>query len=427
MDWKIRSANALRGRVEVPGDKSISHRALMHATLAQGTSHITNFLQAGVTDAMLRCVRDLGVEVEAKNKGEILIHGGQLRSPASMLDCGNSGATIRMLMGALSGQRDLHSTLTGSAGLRRRPMKRVAEPLRLMGADIVDDTPPLTIHGQPLHGMEYALPVASAQIKAAILLAAMQADSPTTIHEPGPSRDHSERLLRSIGVSVVSQGNTVTLVPPDRPVRGFELTVPGDISSAAFLLAAAALVPNSDVTVPDVGINDTRTGILDALLQMGASISLENQREINGESIAAVMIKTSELRGLSIGGDWVVRMIDEFPIFAVLATQAAGETVVREAEELRMKESDRIAMLAMELRKLGAHIEERPDGFIIEGPTRLHGAIVDSHGDHRLAMSLAVAGLIAEGETTIVNAEAYRESFPNFVELMRSLGAEINA
>jgi len=269
------------------------------------------------------------------------------------------------------------------------------------------------------------LPVASAQIKAAVLLAALQANDATTIHEPGPSRDHSERLLRSIGVTVISESNTVVLTPPDRPVAAFEAVVPNDISSAAFLLAAAALVPNSDVLLPAVGVNDTRTGILDALIQMGATIRLENQREINGEPIADMAIKASDLRGISIGGDWVVRMIDEFPIFAVLATQAHGETIVRDAEELRVKESDRIAVLALELRNLGAHIEERPDGFCIEGPTRLHGAIVDSHGDHRLAMSLAVAGLIADGETTITNAEAYRESFPNFEELLHNLGADI--
>ncbi|MBI5563427.1 MAG: 3-phosphoshikimate 1-carboxyvinyltransferase [Chloroflexi bacterium] len=425
MNWTVQSSNGLRGNVYVPGDKSISHRALMHAALADGASRITNFLQAGVTEAMLRCVRDLGVKVEEKAGGEILVHGGQLRSPATMLDCGNSGATIRMLMGALAGQHTVTSTLTGSAGLRRRPMKRVAEPLRLMGANIDVDTPPLTIRGQQLHGIEYTLPVASAQIKAAILLAALQADGPTTIHEPGPSRDHSERLLRSIGVTVVSQGNSVVLTPPDRPVAAFEAAVPGDISSAAFLLAAAALVPNSEAVIPAVGVNDTRTGILDALLHMGATIRLENPREINGEPIADMAIKTSDLRGISVDGDWVVRMIDEFPIFALLATQAQGETLVRDAEELRVKESDRIASLALELRKLGAQIEERPDGFCIEGPTRLHGAVVDSHGDHRLAMSLAVAGLIADGETTITNAEAYRESFPNFVTLMRDLGAEM--
>jgi len=424
MNWTIESSSSFRGTISMPGDKSISHRALMHAALARGTSRIQNFLQAGVTEAMMRCVRDLGVQLEVESDGALIVHGGQLRSPAASLDCGNSGATIRMLMGALVGQRDLQVTLDGSAGLRRRPMKRVAEPLRLMGADL-GDTPPLVIHGQPLRGIEYTMPVASAQVKAAILLAALQADGPTTIHEPGPSRDHSERMLRSLGVSVINENSTVTLTPPDKPLSAFEATVPGDISSAAFVLVAAALVPNSEVTVTNVGVNDTRTGILDALVAMGGDVCVSNVREVNGEPIADITVKSSELRGITVAGDLVVRMIDEFPIFAVLASQAHGETIVRDAEELRVKESDRICSLASELRKLGVQIEERPDGFVIAGPTQLHGAVVDSHGDHRLAMSLAVAGLIAEGETIITRAEAYRESFPNFVDLMRVLKANI--
>jgi 3-phosphoshikimate 1-carboxyvinyltransferase len=408
----------------MPGDKSISHRALMHAALAQGTSRIENFLHAGVTEAMMRCVRDLGVDLETQNDGALIVHGGQLRSPAANLDCGNSGATIRMLMGALVGQRDLVVTLDGSAGLRRRPMKRVAEPLRLMGAEL-GDTPPLNIHGKALHGVEYTMPVASAQVKAAILLAALQADGPTIIHEPGPSRDHSERLLRSLGVSMSTDHNTVTLTPPNKPLAAFEATVPGDISSAAFIFAAA-LVPNSEVTVTDVGVNETRTGILDALVAMGGDVTVSNVREVNGEPIADITVKSSELRGVTVAGDLVVRMIDEFPIFAVLASQAQGETNVCDAEELRVKESDRIGSLAGELRKLGVKIEERPDGFVIEGPTRLRGAVVDSHGDHRLAMSLAVAGLIADGETIVTRAEAYRESFPSFVELMTGLGGTVH-
>jgi 3-phosphoshikimate 1-carboxyvinyltransferase len=425
MNWTISPSAALRGIVSMPGDKSISHRALMHAALAQGTSRIQNILYAGVTEAMMRCVRDLGVQLEVESDGALIVHGGQLRSPAANLDCGNSGATIRMLMGALVGQRDLVVTLDGSAGLRRRPMKRVAEPLRLMGADL-DDTPPLSIHGQLLHGIEYTMPVASAQVKAAILLAALQADGPTTIHEPGPSRDHSERLLRSLGVSVVTQNNTVTLTPSGQPLSAFEAAIPGDISSAAFIFAAAALVPNSEVTVKDVGVNDTRTGILDALVAMGGDVCVANVREVNGEFIADITVKSSELHGITIAGDLVVRMIDEFPIFAVLASQAPGETIVREAEELRMKESDRIGSLASELRKFGVQIEERPDGFAISGPTRLHGAVLDSHGDHRLAMSLAVAGLIAVDEITITRAEAYRESFPNFVDLLQGLGGTVH-
>jgi 3-phosphoshikimate 1-carboxyvinyltransferase len=424
MNWIIRPAEQLHGVSAMPGDKSISHRALMHAALAQGASRIENFLHAGVTDAMMRCVRDLGVPLEIESDGTLIVHGGQLRSPIANLDCGNSGATIRMLMGALVGQRDLVVTLDGSAGLRRRPMRRVAEPLRLMGAAL-GDTPPLIIHGQPLRGIEYTMPVASAQVKAAILLAALQADGPTTIHEPGPSRDHSERLLRSLGVAVANDHNTVTLTPPDKPLTAFEATIPGDISSAAFIFAAAALVPHSEVTVTNVGVNDTRTGILDALVAMGGAVTLSNVREVNGEEIADITVKSSELHGITVEGDLVVRMIDEFPIFAVLASHAQGETIVREAEELRVKESDRIGSLASELRKLGVQIEERPDGFVIAGPARLHGAVVDSHGDHRLAMSLAVAGLIAEGETTVTRAEAYRESFPHFVELMRALKANI--
>jgi 3-phosphoshikimate 1-carboxyvinyltransferase len=424
MNWTIETSSSLHGVVSMPGDKSISHRALMHAALAQGTSRMQNFLHAGVTEAMMRCVRDLGVQLEVESDGTLIVHGGQLRSPVANLDCGNSGATLRMLMGALVGQRDVFVTLDGSAGLRRRPMKRVAEPLRLMGADL-GDTPPLSIQGKPLRGIEYTMLVASAQVKAAILLAALQADGPTIIHEPGPSRDHSERLLRSLGVSVVNDANTVTLTPPGKPLVAFDATVPGDISSSAFVFAAAALVPNSEVTVTDVGVNETRTGILDALVAMGGDVTVANGREVNGEPIADITVKSSELRGIMIDGDLVVRMIDEFPIFAVLASQAQGETIVREAEELRVKESDRIGSLASELRMLGAQIEECPDGFVIVGPTRLRSAVVDSHGDHRLAMSLAVAGMIAEGETTVTRAEAYRESFPNFVDLMQGLGGPV--
>jgi 3-phosphoshikimate 1-carboxyvinyltransferase len=431
MNWTVKTASSFHGMVSPPGDKSISHRALLHAALAQGTSRIQNFLHAGVTEAMMRCVRDLGVRL-AWEPGEspeafarLIVHGGQLRSPAATLDCGNSGATIRMLMGVLAGQRGLRVTLDGSAGLRRRPMARVARPLRLMGAEL-GDAAPLSILGKPLHGIEYTLPVASAQVKAAILLAALQAEGPTTIHEPGPSRDHSERMLRALGLSISTENNTVTLTPPGKPLPAFEATIPGDISSAAFVLAAAACAPASDVTVTNVGVNKTRTGIVDALVAMGGDVCVANTREVDGEPIADITVKTSELRGITVAGELVVRMIDEFPILAVLATQAQGETTVRDAEELRVKESDRIGSLAGELRKLGAQIEERPDGFVIAGPTRLQGATVDSHGDHRLAMSLAVAGLIAEGETIVTHAEAYRESLPNFLDLMRGLGGTIH-
>lgn len=425
MNWTVKPSSTLHGVVSVPGDKSISHRALMHAALARGASRIENFLYAGVTEAMMRCVRDLGVELARQAGGALIVQGRPLYSPAGTLDCGNSGATIRMLLGALSGQYDLVVPLDGTPGLRRRPMKRVAEPLRLMGAEISADALPLVVRGRPLHGIEYTLPVASAQVKAAILLAALQASGPTTLHEPGPSRDHSERLLRALGVSVETHDHSVTLIPGRQLLPAFETMIPGDISSAAFILAAAALVPNSDVTVEGVGVNDTRTGLLDALVAMGADVIVADRRDVSGEPLADITVRSSELRGITVAGEQVVRMIDEFPIFAVLASQAQGETIVREAEELRVKESDRIGSLASELRKFGLLIEECPDGFVMAGPQRLHGAVVDSHGDHRLAMSLAVAGLFADGETTITHAEAHQESFPNFAELMRLLGAKL--
>jgi 3-phosphoshikimate 1-carboxyvinyltransferase len=347
-----------------------------------------------------------------------------MRAPSSPLDCGNSGATIRMLIGALAGQAGVAATLTGSDGLRRRPMSRVIEPLRRMGAEIVEDQPPVTLRGRSLRGVDVTLPVASAQVKAALLLAALNADGPTTIREPAVSRDHSERMLRALGVSVETDGRTVTLNPIGR-LPPFELSVPGDLSSAAFMLAAATIVPRSEVTIRSVGVNPTRTGLLDALAAMGAQIEITRQREFGYEPVADVTLRSSGLRGITIGGDDVVRMIDEFPIFAVAATQAEGQTLVRDATELRVKESDRIGALVNELRRLGARIEERADGFLIDGPARLRGAIVDAHGDHRLAMSLAVAGLIADGETTVCGAEAHRESFPNFAETLRQLGARI--
>jgi 3-phosphoshikimate 1-carboxyvinyltransferase len=415
----------LRGVMAVPGDKSISHRVLMHAALANGDSRIEGCLQAGVTEAMIGCLRQLNIKIESDPAGALIIQGGHWRSPAAMLDCGNSGATMRMLLGALAGQSQLRAILTGSPGLRRRPMKRVIDPLLLMGADIQEEMPPLLIQGRSLHGVEYDLPVASAQVKAALLLAALQADGLTRLHEPGPSRDHSERLLRALNVPLIVSDHSIQLEPLDRPLPPFEISVPGDLSSAAFLLAAAALCSDSEMTLQAVGVNPTRTGLLDALSAMGAEIEIDRRRDLGCEPVADVTIRSSELRGITIEGEQVVRMIDEFPMLAVIATQAQGETIVREAAELHVKESDRIGTLAAELRKLGARIEEQADGFVIEGPTQLHGAVLDSQGDHRLAMSLAVAGLIAEGETTILNAEAYHESFPNFVELLRQSGANL--
>ena len=429
MNLKISGqTHSLHGVVRLPGDKSLSHRALLLGSLARGATRLQGFLRAGVTKTMLDCLYALGVDAEFFGPDDLLILGSPWRSPAKILDCHNSGSTMRMLLGALAPQ-PIRATLDGTPRLRKRPMGRVVEPLRRMGAEIVaandNAQPPLTVHGQTLHGIEYDLPVASAQVKTAILLAALSADSPTTLREPAPSRDHTERLLQSMGVSVAVSNGKIKLTPDSMPLLGFKLAIPGDISSAAFLLTAALLVPGSRVTLNDVGVNPTRTGLLDTLLAMGGQIQFVDHRQTGGEPVASLDVTASGLRAVQISGGQVVRMIDEFPIFSVAATQAEGESVVRDAAELRIKESDRITALVSELRKMGARIQEHPDGFVIEGPTRLHGAVVESHNDHRLAMALAVAGLIAEGVTQIQGADCIEESFPGFAQSMIALGAEL--
>jgi 3-phosphoshikimate 1-carboxyvinyltransferase len=430
MNLRVRPSRMLRGSATIPGDKSISHRALVLGAIARGVSHVQGWLPAGVCQAMLDAVRTLGVTVEQPVPTELIIQGAGLRGlrpPAGPIDCQGSGATMRMLAGILAGH-PFTSILDGHAGLRRRPMERVAAPLREMGATIEthDGCPPLTITGGKLHGINYTMPVASAQVKTAILLAALYAEGATVVHEPGPGRDHTERMLRAQGVDVNRHDNIITLVPPGlRSLAPCSLSVPADFSSAAFPLVAALLVPAGDLYLESIGVNSTRTGLLDVLREMGAEIAWLNRAEQGGEPVADLLVRSGALRGVEVGGDTVVRMIDEFPILAVAATQARGETVVRDARELRVKESDRIAAVVGELRKLGASIEERDDGFVVQGPTRLHGAPVQSHGDHRLALAMVVAGLVAEGETLVEGTEAIDESFPGFVDLMRGLGAEI--
>jgi 3-phosphoshikimate 1-carboxyvinyltransferase len=416
----------LRGRVRVPGDKSISHRALLLGALADGVSRISGFLSCDDCLATLTCLRGLGVEIETRSPTILTIHGRGLhglRAPTAPLNCGRSGTTMRLLAGILVGQ-SFASTLTGDEQLLRRPMRRIAEPLRRMGAEIetVDGHAPLTIRGRSLQGSDHTLPVASAQVKSALLLAGLYADGPTAVHQPGPARDHTERMLAAMGAAIETTGLTVTLCPSSS-LSSLSLSIPGDISSAAFPLVAATLVPDSKVVIEGIGVNSTRTGLLDVLQEMGAEITLENERKQGDEPLADVTVCSSGLRGVEVGSEIVVRMIDEFPVLAVAATQAHGTTIVHDAAELRVKEIDRIAAVVAELRALGARIEPLPDGFIIEGPTPLHGAVVDSHGDHRLAMALAVAGLIAKGEVVIEHAEYIADSFPGFVELMRKLGA----
>lgn len=429
MKLRVRPCPILRGSVTVPGDKSITHRALLMGAVAQGVSTVRNWLPAADCQATLNALRALRVDVEQISPTELLVNGVGLRglkSPAAPIDCQGSGTTMRLLAGILAGQ-SFASTLDGHAGLRRRPMERVAVPLREMGAEVVtrDGCPPLAIAGGQLRGIDYQLPVASAQVKSAILLAGLYAEGQTVVGQPGPSRDHTERMLRAQGVSIRSGDDTITLAPDTRPLAPISLTVPADFSSAAFPLVAALLVGVGEVTLEGVGVNSTRTGLLDVLDEMGAEITWLNQTEQGGEPVADLMVRSSELRGVEVGGELVVRMIDEFPILAVAATQAQGETLVRDARELRVKETDRIASVVAELRAMGAPIQEQEDGFVVEGPIRLRGARVHSHGDHRLAMALVIAGLIAEGETVVEEADVFADSFPDFVSLLQELGAEI--
>ncbi|MEE8390139.1 MAG: 3-phosphoshikimate 1-carboxyvinyltransferase [Anaerolineae bacterium] len=429
----VHPSGPLCGRARVPGDKSISHRALLLGALAEGASQVSGFLPSGDCLATLACLRALGIEADCPNPTEahddatLTVHGRGLRglqAPTEPLNCIRSGTTMRLLAGILAGQA-FESTLTGELQLLRRPMQRITEPLGQMGAEIedTDGHAPLTVRGRQLRGYDHTLTVASAQVKSALLLAGLHADGPTIVRQPGPARDHTERMLAAMGAIIEVSDLIVTLAPSPSPLIPLTLTIPGDISSAAFPLVAAVLVPNSEITIENVGVNPTRTGLLGVLRAMGAEIVLENEREEGGEPMADVTIRTSRLAGVEVGGDTVVRMIDEFPVLAVAATQAHGTTRVRDAGELRVKETDRIAAIVAGLRALGARIDPLPDGFIIEGPTPLHGATVDSHGDHRLAMALAVAGLIAEGKVVIQNAECIADSFPGFVELMQSIGA----
>ncbi len=421
----------LRGRVCVPGDKSISHRALLLGAIAEGTSRVEGFLAAADCRATLGAVRALGVEVEEHTASGLTVHGRGLRGlrePEDVLDCSRSGTTMRLLAGLLAGQPFL-SVLSGEAQLRRRPMARVVEPLRRMGAVVLGRDagrrPPLAIHGGDLNGIDYTLPVASAQVKSALLLAGLYADGPTTLRVPGPARDHTERMLLAMGGMLDTREGTLTIEPAQH-LQAVDVAVPGDFSSAAFLVVAATLVPGSEVTLENVGANPTRTGLLDLLRAMGADATLHGERIMAGEPVADVTVRTAELRGIEVAGDLVVRAIDELPVLAVAATQAQGETLVRNAAELRVKETDRIATTVEELRRLGAQIEARPDGFLVHGPTQLRGATVHSHGDHRLAMALVVAGLIAQGPTPVQDVACIADSFPGFEATLARMGATVS-
>lgn len=436
MNLALRQRSPLSGECRLPGDKSMSHRAALFAALAVGESRIENFLDAGVTRAMLEVLKSLGVEWGLA--GDILMLQGRgpdgLRPSDDVLDCGNSGTTLRLLAGALAGA-NVPCVLDGSSGLRLRPMDRIVKPLQEMGVPIEaagGGVAPLTIAhrplGVPLKGLSTKLPVASAQIKSAILLTALGAEGITRIEEPGPSRDHTERLLRGMGVGVRrdTENLLVVLEPSEDPIRPLRLRLPGDFSSGAFLLCAALLVPESEIVIRGIGLNPTRTGLIDALVDMGADIEVQVTGDEYGEPLGDIKVRASKLHGTRIEGPLVVRMIDEFPVFSIVAAMAEGETVVCDAEELRFKESDRIAALSEELKRIGVDIEERPDGFRIRGGNVLKGGgKVKGHGDHRLAMAFSIASLAAEAPIWVEDADIIDQSFPGFYGLMGELGAEV--
>lgn len=422
----------LRGVVKVPGDKSISHRSVMFGSLAQGTTEVINFLQGADCLSTIRCFKQLGIEIENHPEAEhVIIHGKGLHGlskPKEMLDVGNSGTTMRLLSGILCGQ-DFEVFLTGDESIQRRPMNRIMTPLSLMNADIQSQRgngcAPLSINtaigrNNVLSGIHYNSPVASAQIKSCILLAGLYAEGATTVAEPSLSRNHTERMLSAFGATINTAGNSATILP-DPQLTAQKVEVPGDISSAAYFIAAALLVPGSEVLLKNVGINPTRDGILQVCRQMGAAIAIENLTDNGGEPVADLVVHSSELTAISIGGELIPTLIDEIPVIAVLACFAKGQTVIKDAAELKVKESNRINVMVDNLTRMGADITATPDGMIINGGKPLHGATIDSNSDHRIAMSFAVAALLAEGETTILNAECVNISYPNFYTDLISL------
>ncbi len=418
MNQTIRKAARLRGEVALPPDKSIAHRTALLAALAEGASRIENYSPAADPQSTLACLRQLGVRIEAEEDGALRIDGRGLRglkAPDGPLDCGNSGTTMRLLAGVLAGQ-PFESVLTGDASLHRRRMARIAEPLRRMGANVTltEGHAPVRISGgENLHGITYRLPVASAQVKSCVLLAGLFAEGETTVVEPTSSRDHTERML---GLDVLElDGVRHLTVRGGHRVAARTWRVPGDFSAAAFFLVAGTLVPGSKLRLEGVGLNPSRSALLDVLSVMGARITVKNEHDQGGEPVGTLIARAADsLNGVRVDGRLIPNLIDEIPVLAVAATQAEGRTVIRDAAELRVKETDRLAAIAAGLRALGAEIEEREDGLAIDGPVRLHGAPVDARGDHRIAMALAVAGLVAEGATEIHGAESVSVSFPGF-------------
>lgn len=424
MDEIIYPARQVSGVINVPGDKSISHRALLIGALAEGITEIENLATGQDVKSTAACLQELGIKIETRQR-KSCVHGKGLfgfRPPAAILDVRNSGTTIRLLSGLLAGH-PFATTITGDDSIQRRPMSRIIQPLRSMGARIRarnDEYAPLEIHGGNLQPIRYSLPVASAQVKSCLLFAGLFAEGVTEITEPSPTRDHSERLLQTFGARIEKNGPTISVQGPAK-LTAQSFFVPGDHSSAAFFIAAAALAKESELYIENVGMNPTRSALITVLTEMGASIDILNFSTVNNECIADLIIRPSKLKGIRINGAWIPQLIDEIPILAVLATQAEGVTEIRDAEELRNKESDRLHAMAHNLKNMGARLDELEDGLSIFGPTKLTGAKIDPFYDHRIAMAFAIAGLIANGETIIQNAECVAISFPGFFETLHEV------
>jgi 3-phosphoshikimate 1-carboxyvinyltransferase len=435
MHYTVSQVADLSGVIRVPGDKSISHRSIMLGSIADGTTHVEGFLEGEDALSTMNAFRALGVRIDGPDQGRVVVHGvgrDGLKPPASDLDCGNSGTSMRLMSGLLAGQ-GLEATLVGDESLSKRPMRRVTDPLALMGANMgtaEGGRPPL--HINPVKGLkaiDYVLPMASAQVKSAVLLAGLYADGVTRVTEPAPTRDHTERMLRGFGVEVSVQGSTVSVAGGQR-LKACNIDVPADISSAAFFLVAASIAQNADVTIQHVGINPTRTGIIDILKLMGANLELLNPREVGGEPVADIRVRSAQLKGIHIPEELVPLAIDEFPVLFVAAANAVGTTVLTGAEELRVKESDRIAVMADGLKACGVDAQPTPDGMVIQGlghlsGARYDGASIQSHGDHRIAMSFTVAALRARSPMTVNDCRNVATSFPNFVELAQTIGFDL--
>lgn len=425
MNTVINPAKQINGTITVPGDKSISHRSVMLGAISKGITHVSGFLTGEDCLSTIGCFKELGINIEIDGTNVTVygkgIHG--LSSPTKTLDVGNSGTTLRLMSGLLAAQ-PFSSRITGDSSIQKRPMGRVAAPLEMMGGKISSEgeklTAPLFIEGNRLHSIEYTLPVASAQVKSALILAGLYADGVTKITEPEQTRDHTEIMLNYLGADITRDGNTIT-VNPVNELTARDIHVPGDISSAAYFIAAALICPNSHVIIKNVGVNPTRTGIITAFRNMGGNIELLNERTVCGEAVADISAKTSNLHGTVINGDIIPKLIDEIPVIAAVACYADGTTTIADAQELKVKESDRISTMVTELSRMGADITSTDDGMIINGTGKLNGAVCESYNDHRVAMSLSIAALGADGQTEIKNSECASISFPEYYDLLKSL------